>query len=322
MEQKSKKFIIIDSNSVIHRAYHALPRLTTKKEELVNAIYGFLLVFLKIIKEFQPDYLAACFDFPGLTFRHKKYKEYKIKRPPAPKELYQQIPKIKEILKLFNVPIFEKEGFEADDLIGTISKKSQKEQIFPPLEIIILSGDMDTLQLVDKNTKIYLLKKGVKKTILYDLDLVKEKYHGLTPEQIVDFKALRGDLSDNIPGVTGIGEKTALELLLKFGTIENLYQEIEENSEKIKEIKPKIKDLLLKYKEQAFFSKTLAQINKNVPLDFNLEKCRFGNYDRKKIIEIFKKYEFFSLIKRLSTFFETKKSVKIKTEKRKQKKLF
>ena len=165
MEPK-KRLIIIDSNSIIHRAYHALPPLTTKKGELVNAVYGFLLVFFKAIKDFQPDFIAATFDFPGPTFRHKKYKEYKAKRPPAPEELYQQIPKVKEVLKSFNVPIFEKEGFEADDLIGTISKLAPKKQVLPDIETIILSGDLDTLQLINPKTKVYSLRRGVKDIIL------------------------------------------------------------------------------------------------------------------------------------------------------------
>jgi len=296
---EKKRLIIIDSNSIIHRAFHALPPLTTKKGELVNAIYGFLLVFFKAIREFQPDYIATTFDYPAPTFRHKKYKEYKITRPPTPEELYQQIPKVKQVLKDFNVAIFEKEGFEADDIIGTISNLAVKKQVFPKIEITILSGDLDILQLVNPQAKVYFLRKGVKDTVLYDENLVKEKYQGLNPGQLVDFKALRGDPSDNIPGVTGIGEKTAIELLLEFGSLENLYQEIEENTEKAKKIKLKLKETLIKYKEQAFISKTLVQLHKNVPIDFNLKKCHWGKYDKEKVTQIFEKLEFYSLIKKL-----------------------
>lgn len=298
MVEGKKRLIIIDSNSIIHRAYHALPPLTTKKGELVNAIYGFLLVFFKAIKDFQPDFVVAAFDFPAPTFRHKKFKEYKAKRPPAPEELYQQIPKVKEILEGFNVPIFEKEGFEADDIIGTIAHLAPKRQVLPKIETIILSGDLDALQLVDSQTKVYALRKGVKDIVLYD-EAEAEKKYGLKPHQLLDFKALRGDPSDNIPGVTGIGEKTATSLLLKFGSLENIYKEIEENSEKTKNLKPKLKETLLKYKEQAFLSKFLAQINKNTPLDFNLEGCRWRDYDKEKITQIFKKFEFDSLIEKL-----------------------
>lgn len=297
-----KRLIIIDCNSIIHRAYHALPPLTTKKGELVNAVYGFLLVFFKAIREFQPDFIAATFDYPAPTFRHKKFKEYKAKRPPAPEELYQQIPKVKEILKRFNVPIFEKEGFEADDLIGTIAHLAPKKQILPKVETIILSGDLDTLQLVNPQTKVYSLRKGVKNIVLYDEKLVKEKFQGLKPEQLLDFKALRGDPSDNIPGVTGIGEKTAIELLLKLGSLENLYKEIEENSEKAQKLSPKLKEILLKYQEQSFLSRDLAQIKKNVPIDFNFKKCRWGKYNKVEVIQILKKLEFHTLIKRIANF--------------------
>jgi len=293
-----KRLIIIDSNSIIHRAYHALPPLTTKKGELVNAVYGFLLVFFKAIREFQPNFIAATFDFPAPTFRHKKYKEYKAKRPPAPEELYLQIPKVKEILKVFSIQIFEKEGFEADDIIGTIAKLSPKKQAFPKIETIILSGDLDVLQLVDSHTKVYSLRKGVKDIILYDRAEVEKKY-GLLPHQLLDFKALRGDPSDNIPGVTGIGEKIATELIKEFSNLENLYQNLEKNTEKGKKVKPKIREILLKYKEQAFFSKSLTQIKKDVSIDFNLNKCQFGRYDKKRAIQLLKKFEFHSLITRL-----------------------
>ena len=298
MNGEKKRLIIIDSNSLIHRAYHALPPLTTKKGELINAVYGFLLVFLKALKEFQPDYIAACFDLPGPTFRHKKFKEYKAKRPPTPEELCRQIPKVKEILKSFDVPIFEKEGFEADDIIGTIAHLAPKKQVIPEIETIILSGDLDTLQLIDKNTKVYIFKKGLKDTVLYDEEAVRGRY-GITPSQLIDFKALRGDPSDNIPGVTGIGEKTAIQLIKDFGSLENIYQEIEEKTDKSKEIKPKIKERLIRYKEQAFFSKALLEIKRDVPIDFNLEKCSFKQYNKEKVTQIFKNLEFYSLINRL-----------------------
>lgn len=286
-----KRLIIIDSNSIIHRAFHALPPLTTKKGELVNAVYGFLLVFLKVLRELKPDFVFATFDFPGPTFRHKEFKEYKATRPKAPAELYNQIPKIKEILKFFNVPIFEKEGFEADDLIGTISRLAPKKQILPEIETIILSGDLDTLQLINPQTKVYLLKRGVKDTILYDEKAVQERY-GLSPEQLVDFRALKGDPSDNIPGVPSIGEKTAQKLIKEFGSLENLYSNLDK-------LKPALGAKLQEYKDQAFFSKNLAKINQNVEIDIDFKKGEWRNYDREKISQIFKELEFFSLIKRL-----------------------
>lgn len=296
---EKKRLIIIDSNAVIHRAFHALPPLTTKKGELVNAIYGFLLVFFKAIKEFQPDFIVAAFDFPAPTFRHEKYKLYKATRKKAPEELYEQIPKVKEVLKSFNIQIFEKQGFEADDLIGTISKAAPKKQILPEIETIILTGDLDALQLVDKNTKVYALRKGLKDTVLYDKEKVKEKYDGLFPEELIDYKALRGDPSDNIPGVSGVGEKTAISLIKEFRTLENLYKELKENSKKAGEIKESLRKKLCDYKEQAFISKMLVEINQNVPIEFDLERCRFGEYNKDRVIQLFKNYEFKTLIDRL-----------------------
>ncbi len=295
---KREVLIIIDSNALLHRAYHALPPLTTKKGELVNAVYGFLLVFLKAIKEFQPDFIAATFDLGAPTFRHKKFKEYKAKRPVVPEEFYQQIPKIKEVLESFNVPIFEKEGFEADDVIGTISFLAPKEQNSSEIETIILSGDLDVLQLIDKNTKVYTMRKGLKDTILYDDKAVQERY-GISPSQLIDFKALRGDPSDNISGVIGIGEKTAAQLIKSFGSLENIYKEIKTETDKSKEIKPAIKEKLIKYKDQAFLSKMLVQIRKDAPIDFNLEKCQWKGYNKEKVAQILKDLEFYSLIERL-----------------------
>lgn len=308
--EKNKKMtlLILDSNSLIHRAFHALPPLTTRKGQEVGAIYGFLLGLFKALKEFKPDFVAAAFDAPGLTFRHKEFKAYKAKRPKIPPQLSWQIEQTKKILEAFGIPVFEKKGFEADDIIGTISNLAPKKQIFPEVKIIILSGDLDMLQLVKPQTYVCFPQKGVKGTILYDLKLVRKKYSGLEPSQLVDFKALRGDPSDNIPGVRGIGEKTAITLIKEFKTLENLYFEIENHTERSAKIKPKIKELLLRHKEEAFFSKQLSQITCNVPIDFDLEKCRFGKYDEQKIKTLFEKLEFFSLIKKLPEIFNSKVS--------------
>jgi len=302
MTKDKKQLVIIDSNSLIHRAYHALPPLTTKRGELVNAVYGFLLVFLKAIKDFQPDFIAACFDFPAPTFRHKKYKEYKAKRPPAPEELYRQIPKVKEILDGFNVAIFEKEGYEADDIIGTIAKLASQKQIFPEIETIILSGDLDTLQLVNSQIRVYTCKKGVKDTVLYDEKQITERYQGLEPVQLLDFKSLKGDPSDNIPGVPGIGEKNAIWLMNEFGTLDSLYQEIEQNTEKSQKINDRIRKILKNYKDQALFSRELTKIKRDVSLDFHLKNCALKGYDKEKIIQFFKSLEFYSLIDKLPNF--------------------
>jgi DNA polymerase-1 len=307
----AERLLILDANSILHRVYHALPPLTTKKGELVNAIYGFLLVLFRVIKEFKPNYLCACFDFPAKTFRHEKFKEYKAQRPPCPKDLASQIPKLKEILNAFKIPFFEKEGYEADDLIGTIVSKCQG------LERIIVSGDLDNLQLVSKETKVFVLS-GVKKSILYDEKEVEKKYQGLKPEQIPDFKALIGDPSDNIPGVPGIGEKTAIKLFLKFKNLEKLYEEVKKNS---KNILPdfRLKEILLKYENQVFSSKLLTQIKRDVPIEFDLKECSWGKYDEKQIIQIFRGYEFNSLIKRLT---ELKEKEKIQSKRNPQKTLF
>jgi len=292
-----EKLVIIDSNALVHRAYHALPELTTPKGELVNAVYGFLLVFLKALKDLDPQYIAAAFDLPGPTFRDKLYKEYKAKRVKAPDDLYAQIPLIKDFLNKFSVPIFEKQGFEADDVIGTIVKEAQRRQITPEIESIIITGDLDALRLVDEKTKVFTLRKGLKDTLIYDIDKVKQRYDGLEPEQLTDYRALRGDPSDNIPGVTGIGEKTAIILLNKFKSLEKIYEILEKGD--LQGIKPGIQQKLRDYKDQAFFSKSLAEIEMNVPIEFNLEKCKKESLDKEGIIALFKEYGFASLINRL-----------------------
>lgn len=215
------KFIIIDGNALLHRAWHALPPLFTKKGELINVVYGFTMIFLRVLKELKPTHFVVTFDKKAPTFRHEIFKEYKAQRIKQSDEFYNQIPRVKELLEAFNIPIFEKEGYEADDLIGTIA--TQLTIINPLIEIIIVTGDLDLLQLIDKNINVCTLKKGITETIIYDEKAVKERY-GLEPKQMIDFKALRGDPSDNILGVKGIGEKTATDLLKNFGTLEKIYE--------------------------------------------------------------------------------------------------
>ena len=298
MEEK-KRFLIFDGNAVLHRSFHALPFLKTQNGELVNAVYGFLLVLLKTIRELKPSFVAVTFDLPAPTFRHKEFEDYKATRPETPEQLYKQLPRLKELLQAFRIPIFEKEGFEADDIIGTLAKKTKKNQIFPGIESIIVSGDSDNLQLINTQTKVYTLKKGVKETLLYDTEWFLERYRGLTPSQLPDLKALTGDPSDNIPGVLGIGEKTAIDILREFGNIENLYEELEGNSLKIRKLKPKIKELLLNSRDQVFFSKMLATIKTDVPISFALKDCEFGTYEKEKIAKLFQELGFYSLIPRL-----------------------
>jgi DNA polymerase-1 len=301
------KFLIIDSNALLHRSFHALPPLIDKGGKQTGAIYGFLLTFFKAINDIGPDFVVATFDTPSPTFRHKKFKEYKAKREKAPDEFYEQIPKTKEILTSLSVPIFEKEGFEADDIIATIAKKIPKQQFYPEPEIYILTGDFDTLQLVDENTKVYTLGKGIKETVIYDKKKVIEKF-GILPKQMVDFKALAGDPSDNIPGATGIGKKTAVELLKKYGNLENLYKEIE--NKKVEGIKPRVKEILISQKEQVFFSRVLAKARQDAPLDFKIKGRKFGDFNSENFEKSLKKYGFYSLVKRISELKNKNKNIK------------
>lgn len=289
MEKKSKKLVVIDGNAIIHRSFHALPPLSTKKGELVNAVYGFASTLLSVIEKFQPDYILATFDLAAPTFRHEEYKEYKATRVKAPDELYAQIERVKELVRAFNIPIYEKEGYEADDVIGTVVKQS--ETLNNGIENIIVTGDLDTLQLVNENTKVFALRRGITDTVLYDSAAVMDRF-GLRPDQMIDYKGLRGDVSDNIPGVKGIGEKTATTLLQTYGTLEKVY-------ENIAEIKGAVKDKLEKDKAQAFKSKWLATIVLDAPVKLELEKAVTREFDRPTIVKLFQELNFFSLIKRL-----------------------
>lgn len=287
-----KRLVLIDANALIHRSYHAIPpSLTTKKGEIVNAVYGFTAMLLKVLKDLKPDYILTAFDLPKPTFRHLEYDQYKAHRPKTPDELCQQFSKVKEIVEAFDIPILEKEGFEADDVIGTVTKKTGKD-----IEDVVVTGDLDTLQLVDENTKVFTLKRGINDTIMYDEKAVQERY-GLEPDQLIDFKGLRGDPSDNIPGVPGVGEKTAISLLKNFNTIENLYKKLEKGE--AKDIPEALRKKLLENKDQAIFSKRLATIRYDVPIKFNLEDCRVESYSHQKVVKLFQEFDFNSLIARL-----------------------
>jgi len=286
---EKKKLLLIDGNAIIHRSFHALPPLMTKKGELVNAVYGFSSTLLSVIEQFKPDYIIASFDLAGPTFRHKEYKGYKAHREKAPDELYAQIPIVKQVVKTFNIPIYEKEGFEADDVIGTLA--FQAENSNEEIETIIVTGDMDALQLVNKKTKVYTMRRGLSDSVLYGEKEVFEKY-GFSPDQLRDFKGLRGDPSDNIPGVKGIGEKNATTLLQSYGTLEKVY-------EHLNELKGAVKDKLERDKANALLSKKLATIDKQSPVSLNLAEAVLHEYDKNKIINLFRELNFFSLIKRL-----------------------
>lgn len=291
---KSKKLVIFDGNAIIHRSFHAVPQsLITSKGELVNAVYGFASLLLKVMKELKPDYVAVAFDLKGPTFRHKQYKEYKATRVKAPQELYDQIERVHEVVEAFNIPIYELEGYEADDVIGTVTKKVDGD-----IEKTIVTGDMDTLQLVDTHTKVYTLKKSINDTILYDPAAVKERY-GLTPDQMIDYKALRGDPSDNIPGVKGIGEKTAVELLEQFKTLDDLYAAIKKNTPKAQKLKERTRELLTEHERDALMSRELATIVRDAPVKFSLDDTSVQQYNRAQVMKLFQELEFKSLLGRL-----------------------
>ncbi|MBI5728982.1 MAG: DNA polymerase I [Candidatus Magasanikbacteria bacterium] len=317
------KFVIIDGNAIIHRAYHALPTMSTKDGVMVNAVYGFTSMLFKVLHDLKPTYLAVTFDVSGGSkARLEKFKEYKATRVKADQALYDQIPLTHEVVVALGIPVFEKSGFEADDVIGTLVKQVTRQchpehsarpprlavghvghvgqegsLSQPPVEIYIVTGDMDTLQLVGDHVKVYTLRKGINDIVIYDTAEVHQRY-GFGPEMMVDYKAIRGDASDNIPGVPGIGEKGATELIQKAGSIEDIYKKIG----KLKElgIKDGVVKKLIAGRESAFMSKELAAIDCRVPeLDFSLEKCRLKEFNREKLLPVFQKFEFVSLLKRL-----------------------
>lgn len=281
------KLVIIDGNSLINRAFYALPLLSNSKGEFSNGVYGFANILIKAILEIKPKYLVVALDYGKKTFRNNMYSGYKAKRKPTPSELISQFPILKEMLKAMNITYIEKEGFEADDIIGTISKKFNTENI-------IITGDKDSLQLISPNTTVWLTKKGITETIVMDEISLKLEW-GLEPYQIIELKSLMGDSSDNIPGVSGIGEKTALNLLSSYTTLQGVYDHIDE-------IKGKVQEKLLQDKENAFLSKTLATINCEVPLNVTLQDFEYNFPFSKQVFDFFKNYEFNSLIKKLDLF--------------------
>lgn len=287
----SEKLIVIDGNALVHRAWHALPPLQTKSGKIVNAVYGFMLIFLKVLKDLKPTHCVVTFDLPGPTFRHEQFAEYKATRVKQPDELYAQIPILKEALQAFRVPVVEAEGFEADDVIGTISAVASKAA----LPTIIVTGDLDTLQLVDDHTRVYTLKKGLTDTVVYDAAAVKERY-GLNPDELVEYRALRGDPSDNIPGVKGVGEKTAAALIKKFGTIADLYENLEKSKIIKPPLTPRLKEILLQHKKEAMMSRELSEIIRDVPLKISLDNFRAQEPDSDRVVKLFQELGFKSLL--------------------------
>lgn len=296
-----KKLIIIDANSLIHRAFHALPPFKTKKGELVNAVYGFCSILINILSHIRPNYLAVCFDVSKKTFRHEEYKEYKANRVKAPDELYAQFDRIREVLHTLEVPIYEKEGYEADDVIATVAEKVEKD---PEINVYVVTSDKDALQLVDDQTFVVSPAKGGTDNKIYDRKAVIERF-GLTPDQIIDFKAIMGDTSDNIPGVVGIGEKGATNLLQKYETLDGIYEHLDE-------ITGATHKKLSEQKDEAYFSQKLVTLVHNVPINFDLEKTKYHPADFGKALPLFEELEFRSLIGRLQKILPVKPKVEDK----------
>lgn len=292
-----KKLVLIDGNSIMNRAFYGImgsKALTTKDGKYTNAIYGFLAILFKLLEEEKPEYIAVSFDLKAPTERHKLYEGYKANRHGMPNELAEQMPIIKEILKAMNIDIVEKEGYEGDDIIGTLSRYGEKKG----LEVIILSGDRDTFQLATDNVKIHIprTKAGKTETEIFDRNKVKEVY-GIEPKQLIEVKGLQGDTSDNIPGVPGIGDKTALSLIQKYETIDNLYKKLEAGEA---DLKGKQKEKIEENKELAYLSRKLGEINTQVPIEDTLEELKIEEWDKPKVLEIFKELNFKRYIERFN----------------------
>jgi DNA polymerase I len=298
-KSEKKRLVLLDSHAIIHRAYHALPDFSAAATgEPTGALYGLVAMLIKIVQELKPDYIVAAFDLSGPTYRHEAYDQYKAGRKENDENLELQLKRSHDIFNVFGIPVYSHPGFEADDIIGTIVYKFRKDK---NMDIIIASGDMDTMQLVDdKKVQVYTLKKGLNDTILYDEERVKERF-GFPPENLIDYKGLRGDPSDNIIGIKGIGEKTATSLIQTFGCIEDIYKALKKKGEEWKKagITERVKNLLLENEEEALFSKTLATIRTDAPIEFILPKEWKNNFEVEKVLELFKELGFRTLSERV-----------------------
>ena len=292
-----KKLVLIDGNSIMNRAFYGImgsKALTTKDGKYTNAIYGFLAILFKLLEDEKPDYIAVSFDLKAPTQRHKMYEGYKANRKGMPNELAEQMPIIKDVLRAMNIDIVEKEGYEGDDIIGTLSRYGEEKG----LEVIILSGDRDTFQLATDNIKIHIprTKAGKTETEIFDRNKVKEVY-GIEPKQLIEVKGLQGDTSDNIPGVPGIGEKTALSLIKKYENIDNLYKKLESGET---DLKGKQKEKIEENKDLAYLSRTLGEINTHVPIEDTLEELKVEDWDKQEVLKIFKELNFKRYIDRFN----------------------
>jgi len=317
-KRNKKRMVLLDAHAIIHRAYHALPDFSSSKGEPTGALYGLSAMLIKIIQDLKPDYIAACYDLPDPTHRHEVFEEYKSSRLKTDDNLIEQLGKSKKIFDGFGIPTYEMAGFEADDILGTIVEQTKHDD---SLEIVIASGDLDTLQLVSGNkVQVYTLKKGISDTIMYDEEKVKERF-GFGPELVPDYKGLRGDPSDNIPGVKGIGEKTATELLLAFGDIENIYKTLKKDEDIFEKngFKPRILKLLKEGEDDAFFSKMIATIRKDAPIRFVLpKKVWVESVSTQKILSLFDELEFRTLAERVKKVFGQDKDGESEKEEDKQ----
>src|SRR6266851_4951715 len=289
-QTKRKTFVLIDGHAIIHRAFHAVPEdLATSKGEVVNATFGFTSILIKALTDpnMKPDYLAVTFDLPTPTFRHREFAAYKAHRPTLPDIMRPQFARIREVVEAFNIPIYEKDGFEADDVLGTLSVQATQQGV----DTLILTGDMDTLQLVNEHVRVFVAKRGISEVTEYDEAAVINRY-GLPISKLPDFKGLVGDKSDNIPGVPGIGEKTATKLLNDYGDLEGVLGHIDE-------LTPKEQRLLREMSEQARQSKYLSTIVLDVPVKLDLEACRVGQINRDKLIALFRELEFRTLVDKI-----------------------
>lgn len=300
MVKTKKKLVLLDAHAIIHRAYHAMPDFSNSRGEPTGALYGIATMLIAIIRDLNPDYCIACFDLPQPTYRHEIFDEYKGGRKKADDALIEQIKRSRDIFAAFGIPIYELGGFEADDILGTIVEEVQKNG--HPVSIIIASGDMDTLQLVnDKKVQVYTLKKGIKDTIMYDQNAVEQRF-GFCPRLLPDYKGLRGDPSDNIPGIVGVGEKTATVLVSMFGSLEDIYKTLKKTPKKLEDagLKPRILKLLKEGEEEAYFSRMLATIKRDVPMEFQLPKQVWREeIDIQKVSDLFAELEFRSIGERV-----------------------
>jgi DNA polymerase I-like protein with 3'-5' exonuclease and polymerase domains/5'-3' exonuclease len=309
MSTKTNTFVILDAHAIIHRAYHALPSFANSEGKPTGALYGLSAMIIRIIEELKPEYIVAAYDLPKPTFRHHAYEAYKGKRTKSDEDLVTQIIASREIFTAFSIPCLDAEGFEADDVVGTLVEQYRTQK---NLSIVIASGDMDTLQLVeDDHIRVFTLKKGVTDTVIYDEDAVRARY-GFDPKQLVDYKGLRGDPSDNIIGVPGIGEKTATTIIQTFGSIEGLYDTLDTNPAALKTagLSDRIIGILKDHKDDAFFSKTLATIRRDAPVSYVFpDKVYRGTISETVLLETLQRYEFRSLVPRVQKLFSFEKEI-------------